>query len=113
MSNKVERAGKLLRFVASRLEEYGKCRPSGGKWWQVAWQFAGFFQIFPLPLNPESLSTEAFRAARREKSAFLLRMQPPPPYARERLASLVIAEYVVLFPVHSVMEWGSGIYAKP
>ena len=97
MSNKVERAGKIPLFVASCLEKPGKCRPSGGKWWQVAWQFAGIFQIFPLPLYPKSPFLGTFRAARREKSAFRLRKQPPPPYAPKRLARLAIAEYVTNF----------------
>jgi len=97
MSNKVARAENFVVFVASRLEKHGKCRPSGGKWWQVAWQFAGIFQIFPLPLYPESPCIGTFRAARSAKEGIRQRKQPPPPYARERLARLAIAEYVTMF----------------
>ena len=97
MSNKVARAGNFVVFVASRLEKHGKCRPSGGKWWQVAWQFAGIFQIFPLPLYPESPFLGTFRAAWSAKCAQQLPKQPPPPYARKRLARLAIAEYVTMF----------------
>ena len=114
MSNKVARAGKFVVFVASRLEKHGKCRPSGGKWWQVAWQFAGIFQIFPLPLYPKSPFLGTFRAARCAKSASQLRKQPPPPYAPKRLARLAIAEYVTNF-CHSVcgLFRGSVIFARP
>ncbi len=104
MSNKVARAGKFVVFVASRLEKHGKCRPSGGKWRQVARRFAGIFQIFPLPLYPKSPFLGTFRAAGCAKSASQLRKQPPPPYAPKRLAPLAIAEYVTYF-CHTV--WNS------
>ena len=68
MSNKVARAGNFVVFVASRLGKHGKCRPSGGKWWQVAWQFAGIFQIFSTTSLPgKSIFRDFSGRAAREK----------------------------------------------
>ena len=88
MSEKVERAGKFLLFVASCLEKPGKCRPSGGKWRQVARRFAGIFQIFPLPLYPENLFYRVFGPRGAQKAPFDRKNSPHRPTPASDLPDL-------------------------
>lgn len=71
MSNKVERAGKIPHFVASCLEKPGKCRPSGGKWRQVAasrMAICGKFPVFSTTSLPgKSMYRDFSGRAAREK----------------------------------------------
>lgn len=66
------------------------------KSWQVIREIVVFFTFFPLPAAAVSLLFLTTHTSSAKKRADEVGLQPPPPYARERLARLAKAEYVGL-----------------
>ena len=94
------KTGKILAFRGKLPQKARQVSPIRRQVVASHTVICGNFPDFSTTSLPEKPCLWAFRAARREKSAFLLRKQPPPPYAPKRLAPLAIAEYVTVFLSH-------------
>ena len=90
-------AGVFYGKSAKKTRQVGKKLGKTGKKLGKSAEFSGNLRKNSTTSLPGKPCLRAFRAARRAKRPSVDTEQPPPPYARERLAPLSVAEYVVLF----------------
>ena len=76
--------------------------------WQVIREIVIFCTFFPLPAAAVSLLFLTTHTSSAKKMADEVGLQPPPPYARKRLARLAKAEYVGLLHLCHGVSFGQA-----